>query len=71
ENIYDTFKGIREKGAVRPKSLTARACFEGFPEGIEKIKKTYAIELETFGYDLPWLSEGLSGGLSAEEEQRV
>jgi len=66
ENIYDTFKEIREKGAMRPKILTTRACFEGFPEGIEKVKKNFAIELERFGYDLPWLSGGLSGGLSAD-----
>ncbi|MBC6498002.1 MAG: sulfotransferase family 2 domain-containing protein [Alphaproteobacteria bacterium GM7ARS4] len=63
ENIYDTFKGIREKGHVRPQSLTTRACFEGFFEGIEMMKKHYAIELERFGYDLPWLPESLSGGL--------
>ena len=64
ENIYDTFKGIRDKGAIRPQSLTTRACFEGFTEGIEKVKEYYAIELERFGYDLPWLSGGLPGGLS-------
>ena len=60
ENIYDIFKGIRDKGDIRPPALTARACFEGFPEGIEKIKNLFAIELEKFGYDLPWLSGGLS-----------
>ena len=71
DNIYDTFKGIRKKANIRPKSLTARACFEGFPEGIERIKRVYAIELDKFGYDLPWLPGGLSGGLSAEEEQQA
>ncbi|MBC6498001.1 MAG: hypothetical protein GDA54_06775 [Alphaproteobacteria bacterium GM7ARS4] len=68
ENIYDTFKGIRVKGGIRPPALTTRACFEGFFEGIKMMKKHYAVELDTFGYDLPWLSgglpESLSGGLS-------
>ena len=68
ENIYDTFKGIREKGAIRPQSLTTRACFEGFFEGIDMMKKHYALELEKFGYDLPWLSESLSGGLPVPQE---
>ena len=67
ENIYDTFKEIREKRGVRPQSLTTRACFEGFFEGIERMKKRYAVELEQFGYDLPWLSGGLSG-LSVPQE---
>ncbi|MBC6497711.1 MAG: sulfotransferase family 2 domain-containing protein [Alphaproteobacteria bacterium GM7ARS4] len=65
ENIYDIFKGTRAKGGVRPPQLTARACFEGFPEGIAKVKKNYAVELETFGYDLPWLSSVTSGGQQA------
>jgi len=69
ENIYDTFKELREKGQARPRSFTAHVCFEGFPEGIEKVKKCFAIELEKFGYDLPWLSGGLSGGRSADRER--
>ena len=57
ENIYDTFKNIRARGDERLTFITTRACFEGFPEGIAKVKKLYTTELETFGYDLPWLSD--------------
>jgi len=70
ENIYDTFKKITEKSRVRPPWLTAQACFEGFPEGVEEIQRIHDVELETFGYDLPWCS-GRSGrsGLSVPTER--
>lgn len=44
--------GIRAKGSYRPRSATALAMFEGFPEGEELIRSAFAEEIETYGYAL-------------------
>ncbi|MBC6498007.1 MAG: hypothetical protein GDA54_06805 [Alphaproteobacteria bacterium GM7ARS4] len=53
ENVYDAFKGKTGKRNIRPPWLTAHACFDGFRDGIERLRRDYAIELTTFGYDVP------------------
>lgn len=43
---------IRTKGSYRPATATARDMFEGFGEGQEMIRTTFAEEIERYGYGL-------------------
>ncbi|MBC6498006.1 MAG: sulfotransferase family 2 domain-containing protein [Alphaproteobacteria bacterium GM7ARS4] len=60
ENIYDTYRTMSKHRSIRPQGMTACHLFSGFDEGIARVRKECAIELDTFGYDAP-TQKGVSG----------
>ncbi len=51
-SLADVYRGIRAKGSYRPAAATALSMFEGFVEGENMIRTSFAEDIEKHGYEL-------------------
>lgn len=52
-SLWDDFRNISAKGAIRPVSASADEMFFGFQEGIDLIRIICGEEIEKYGYAIP------------------